>query len=141
MASADANELFSAAVDFAMTMLRQHGEFIPFGVTMSHDGSSAMVGADLGTEHPRSQDVINLLQSSFLSSLRDGSIKAAAVCLDLLIVPPGTKERTDAVCVRLVHTSGEELEVFLPYVGTTYAGFTFGQVFAGAAGDFRLSQP
>ena len=141
MASADANELFSAAVDFAMTMLRQHGEFIPFGVTMSQDGSTAMVAADVGSEHPRSQDVIDLLQASFLSSLRDGSIKAAAVCLDSLVLPPRKAEKSDAVCVRLVHTRGEELEVFLPYTGTTDAGFSFGQVFASAAGAFRLSQP
>jgi len=137
MASTDVNELFGAATEFAELMLRTEGEFIPFGVSMATDGSVAMVGGDVGSEHPRSVDVISLLQLNFLEQLLAGTIRAAGICLDVRVIPPGQDVKSDAISVRLAHSSGEALEVFVPYAGSVDAGFTFGSPFATQAGEFR----
>jgi hypothetical protein len=137
MASSDLNELFEAAVSFAETMLAKEGEFIPFGVSMDLIGKVALVAGDVGSEHPASTEVIALLQSSFQQSAARGSIRAAGVCLDVRVTPPGTAARSDAICVRLAHVSGEVVEVYVPYTGQS-GTYQYGQVFATQASAFRV---
>ena len=139
MASSDLNELFNAARSFAELMLAKEGEFIPFGVSMGLNNQVAMVAGDVGCEHPASADVISLLQSSFqISAITEGSIRAAGVCLDVRIVPPGSDTKSDAICVRLAHISGEAIEVYVPYSLAGPVGYSYGKVFAAAASEFRL---
>jgi len=138
MASPALNELFNAAIGFAETMLAKEGEFIPFGVSLDPKGKVALVHGNVGSEHPASADVIALLQSSLQQSAAQGSICAAGVCLDARVVLPGTADKSDAVCVRLAHVSGEAVEVYLPYTGQQPGTHAFGELFASEAGAFRL---
>ena len=138
MASAALTELFNAAVEFAEAMLAKEGEFIPFGVTLTGNEKVALVHGSVGVEDPASTDVIDLLQSSFEQSAAEGSISAAGVCLDIKIVPPGAAEKSDAICVRLAHVSGEAVEVYLPYTCEQSGHHAFGEVFATAAATFKL---
>lgn len=140
MASPDLNKLFQSALSFAEKMLSQEGEFIPFGVSMDNAGQITLVSGDVGSEHPASKDVIQLLQSSFHDSAREGEIKAAGVCMDVRIVPPGENKKTDAICVRLAHTSGEAAEVFVPYVEQSRHRYAYGNTFASQGGEFVLSR-
>lgn len=96
-------------------MLAKHGEFFPFAATMDNAGNVAHVGADTGEEQPKSQDVIDFLTAALREQAKTGEIRAAGICLDVRIVPPGQTEKTDAVCARLEHLSGEAVDVFLPY--------------------------
>ena len=142
MASSDLNELFSAARSFAELMLSKEGEFIPFGVSMDVNGQVAMVAGDVGDEHPQSAQVIVLLQDSFReSAMRDGAIRAAGVCLDVRLVPPGGDARSDAICVRLAHISGEAIEVYVPYSSAGPGMLKFGDVFATGASEFQFVGP
>ena len=141
MASEDLNVLYNEARSFAEHMLLTHGEFIPFGVQMSTDGKVAQVADDLGTEHPKSVEMVKFLQTSFAQSANAGSIRAAGICLDMFVVPPGQQQKTDAICTRLAHVSGEAVEVFVPYSRDAHGAFQLGQPFAAAAGDFRLVEP
>ena len=45
MAHPDLNQLLNVALDFAKKMLKQHGEFYPFGASMGADGKITMDGA------------------------------------------------------------------------------------------------
>ncbi len=139
MASSEANEIFNAAREFAELMLKTDGEFIPFGVSVSPDGTVSMVAGDIGLEQPPSQEVINLLQSSFIDSLSNSNLLAAGVCLDVRIIPPGQAEKSDAICVRVAHSNGEAMEVYVPYSGSVASGYIYGQVFATAAGEFHYN--
>lgn len=141
MASDDLNALYNEARGFAEYMLLTHGEFIPFGVSMSPDGTIAQVAGDLGTEHPKSDEMVSFLQSSFAKSASLGRLRAAGVCLDMYVVPPGKQEKTDAICTRLAHVSGETVEVFVPYSRDSHGSFQLGQPFAAAGGDFELVEP
>ena len=141
MASEDLNVLYNEARSFAEYMLLTHGEFIPFGVQMGIDGKVAQVAGDLGTERPKSAAMVEFLQASFAKSANAGTIRAAGVCLDMYVVPPGQQQKTDAICTRLAHVSGEAVEVFVPYSRDAHGAFQLGQSFAAAAGDFRLVEP
>lgn len=140
MASPDLNKLFNAALSFAETMLAKEGEFIPFGVSMDNEGEVTLASGDVGSEHPASQDVIQLLQTSFRDSASEGGIRAAGVCLDVRIVPPGEEKKTDAICVRLAHISGEAVEVFVPYAEQNPRKYVYGNTFASQGSEFVLNE-
>lgn len=139
MASTDLNKLFKSALSFAETMLAKKDEFIPFGVSMDNEGEVTLVSGDVGSEHPASKDVIKLLQSSFQKSACEGAIRAAGVCVDVRVVPPGQERKTDAICVRLAHTSGESVEVFVPYAEQSRHKYVYGNTFASQGSEFVLN--
>jgi hypothetical protein len=141
VASSDLNALFNEALGFAEYMLLSHGEFIPFGVSMDAAGKIAQVGASLGSECPSSAEVVAFLQSAFAKSAQLGSIRAAGVCLDMYVVPPGREQKTDAICTRLAHTSGETAEVFVPYSRDAHGAFVLEEPFATVGEAFRLAEP
>ena len=142
VASSDLNELFNDALRFAQHMLLIEGEFIPFGVSMDLDGNIAQVAGDLGTERPRSAQMVEFLQATFQEAARLGEIRAAGVCLDMYVVPPGRSETMrDAVCVRLAHISGEALEVFVPYTQDRNGACQMEPAYAAEAGPFTLVEP
>jgi hypothetical protein len=111
-------------------MLKKHGEFFPFAASMSPDGVIAAVGGYDGDEHPRSQDVINLLTEAFREQAAAGQIKAGGICFDARVVPPGQVEKSDAICSRLEHEDGEAIEVYLPYRKGLLGRLKYGEIFA-----------
>lgn len=112
-------------------MLSQHGEFFPFGATMDPQGNTAVVAGHTGDEQPPSQEVIDLLVSGFRDQAAKGEVKAVGVCLDVRITPSGTSGKTDAICARLEHSTGEAVEVYLPYKKGMFARIKYGDLFAG----------
>ncbi len=140
MASEDLNMLYNEARGFAEYMLLAHGEFIPFGVSMSPEGTISQVAGDLGTERPTSSEIVERLQASFSQSAELGSIRAAGVCLDMYVVPPGQQDKTDAICVRLAHVSSETVEVFVPYARDSLGIIQLSQPFATVGVEFTLGK-
>lgn len=55
-------ELMNEGIAFAERMLREHGEFFPFGVVRKSGGSIQHVGASDGRERPPSRELIDLLK-------------------------------------------------------------------------------
>ena len=139
MASEDLNTLFEAALAFAEHMLLGHGEFLPFGVQMGSDGGVGQVSVEPGTGQPGAAGLVADLQSAFVEAAHAGTLRAAGICLDMRITPPGAEQQTDAICVRLAHVSGEAVEVFVPYHRDAAGVLHTGQPFAAAAGVFRLA--
>jgi len=131
MAHPDLNELMNTLLPFAKKMLTEHGEFFPFGASMSADGSVVHVGAkERNDEHPPSQRLIDLLTQSFQEQARSGDIRAAGICFDVRITPPGQSQKTDAVQMALEHQSGEVVDVFLPYWRDASDSLHYGELFA-----------
>ena len=68
-------------MDFARTMLEESGEFHPFGAKVDATGQVVAVGGLIeGHEHPRGQDVYELLMGNLRSELADGSAIARGKC-------------------------------------------------------------
>ena len=115
---------------FAEQMLDRFGEFLPFGAAMRTNGAVISVGADTGQERSPSRDVIAVLEQGFAQQAEAGELRAAGICYDARIVPPGQTEKTDAIAMRLQHLAGDTVDVFLPYKRGTLGGLKFGELFA-----------
>ncbi len=126
-----AEELMNEGIAFAERMLREHGEFFPFGVVRKADGSIQLVGASDGQEQPPSQALINLLNQGFRKGAQAGDYTATAIFYDVLITPPGSPAKSDAVQVGLEHRSGYCVNVFFPYQRSSDGTVQFGELFAG----------
>src|SRR5215471_11575087 len=107
--------LMNEGISFAERMLREHGEFFPFGVVRKADGSVQHVGAWDGRDKPPSKDVSDVLNQGFRKGAESGDYEATAIFMDVLTTPPGGSSKTDAVQVGLEHRSGYCVDVFFPY--------------------------
>jgi hypothetical protein len=122
-------QLMDSLLPFAEKMLKEHGEFFPFGGTVDAAGQIGMSGGWTGDEHPPSNDVIGLLQSGFKRGAHEGTYIAAALVYDVRVVPPGQSEKTDAIAVDVSHKEGISQTVIYPY--KLQAGeLSFGQSYA-----------
>jgi hypothetical protein len=73
------------------------------------------LGGYTGTEHPKSQEMIDFLQGAFRRQAQEGKITACALVYDIRAIPPGQTEKTDAVAVNLDHRGGVSIVVIYPY--------------------------
>lgn len=132
----DCNQLLNAALPFAEQMLRDHGEFLPFGAQMLPDGEIVSVAADDGEEHSRSQNLIDVLRAAFRAGAVEGDLLATALVYDVRVVPPGASEKSDAIALNLDHRDNYSVTVFFPY--TIKDGQpTIGDAFANG-GDYSI---
>ena len=122
--------LIGAALPFAETMLRTHGEYFPFGATMDAKGKITSVGAAPGGEHPPSTEVIALLKGAYRSQGASGKIIACALVYDVRTIPPGATEKTDAVAIDLNHRDGMSVTMYYPYHIDSDKNVVFGVAFA-----------
>ena len=115
MASEHLNELMNSLQPFAEKMLREHGEFLPFGAWIPLDGKIRWVAAEGETEYPGSQALLDILMSTFSAEVGEGKLLATCICLDTRFRPCEGAETTDAICFRLESRAGEALAVYIPY--------------------------
>jgi hypothetical protein len=135
-AKPESETLMNEAVPFAEKMLRQHGEFYPYGYVMKPSGEIALVAGYNGTDRPKSQIVIDLLVAGFKQDAAIGKVKATALVYDILVVPPGTSEKSDAIAVALDHRDNYSMVVIFPYV-LRHGQLTIGAPFA-QKGESRI---
>ena len=97
-------------------MLKQYGEFHPYGGYMKPDGTIVDVGAeDPDTDHPKSRDVIYVLQSSFQEMANASECKAVVVVFDVVVKSPDSDRRSDAIQICVDHADGYSAKVFFPH--------------------------
>jgi hypothetical protein len=142
-AKADCEILMNEAIPFAKRMLREHGEFYPYGYVMKPSGEIALKAGYDGTEHPKSQVIIDLLTAGFKEDAAAGRVKATALVYDIRVIPPGASEKSDAIAIALDHRDNYSVVVILPYVlnhgeisvGTAFAQRRDSHVFAPRASN------
>ena len=122
----------AVGVAFADSMLRQHGEFFPYGVAMKPDGEIVSVAIDTDTDQPASEEVIDVLEKSMKESAELGEYKAAGIFYDVRVTLPSTGEPSDAIAASLFHAEGYSVTVFFPY-RIESEGVEYGELFAQAA--------
>ena len=132
----DCYQLLNSALPFAEQMLRDHGEFLPFGAQMLHGGEIVSVAADDGEDHSRSENLIGILLSAFKAAAADGDLVATALIYDVRVVPPGARQKTDAIALNLDHRDSYSLTLFFPYIITDGAP-EIGDAFA-SGGDYSI---
>ena len=122
---------------FAEKMLSKHREFHPFGGTMSVDGEIAYAAGYTGEEHPPAQELIDTLEDGFRDGAKRHAYKATGIVVDVRTIPPGKKDKQDAVAVRLDHVSGYSVSVLFPYSFSQSGDLAFEAPFA-TPGDGRI---
>ena len=128
MANPDFDTLLNALAPFAKQMLLKHGEFYPFGATMTPNGEVVAHMGYEGDEQPETQAVIDLLTQAFRQQAAAGEIRAAGMCKDVRTIAPGETEKTDALCFNLEHQTGEAITVFIPYRKGMF-GYKYAEMF------------
>jgi hypothetical protein len=112
----DAEKLMNELLPFAKQMLKENGEFYPYGGYMDKDGKITHVGAKIeGTDKPTSQPLIELLIQQFQEKARRKESSCFGIVFDVRIVPPGETDKCDSIQVCLDHVDGYSAEVFFPY--------------------------
>ncbi len=115
-AKQESEKLTNAVLPLAEKMLRQYGEFYPYGGYMKLDGTIVDVGAgDPDTEHPKSKDLIYALRSSFREMANTNQCRAVAIVFNVAVSLPESDRKSDAVQVCVEHPDGYSAEVFFPY--------------------------
>lgn len=113
--TADANELLDAMIGFSAQMLREHGEFYPYGAAMLPDGEITAVGAYDGDETPASQDVIDFLVEGFQAAAKSREYVATALFFDARVNLPDGGGESDAVVVNIDHVNDFSVILVIPY--------------------------
>ena len=114
-AKADAEKLLDTLMPFAEQMLQQHHEFFPFGGRMAPDGTITHEGAYNGTEHPPSQELIELMRQAHQQDARAKKLRTCATIYDIRTIPPGRTVKQDAIAAAIDHVSGYSAVVIYPY--------------------------
>src|SRR5438128_8489993 len=115
-AKQESEKLMNAILPLAEKMLRQYGEFYPYGGYLKPDGMIVDMGADdPDTERPKSKDLIYVLRSSFREMASAKQCKAVAVVFDVTVNAPNSNRKSDAIQFCVDHADGYSAEVFFPY--------------------------
>ena len=130
MAHADLDALLNTVLPFAQQMLAKYGEFYPIGAAVNVAGEPGLIGCMPESDHPESQQVIELLITQLRDEARKREIRASVVCFDGQATPPGESTTMDAICAHLEHETGECLAVFIPYRKEISGQVTYGELFA-----------
>jgi hypothetical protein len=127
----EAEDLMNELVPLAKTMLKEHGEFYPYGAGLKGDGSIVHIGAKIkGVDKPESKPLIDILRKDFRWAAKEGVYKAVGVVFNVVVPLPGTNEKSDAIQICLDHLSGYSAEVFFPYKRLPGGRMEYGRVFA-----------
>ena len=127
----DSEELMNSLIPFAEKMLSEHGEFFPYGGTMKPDGKIVSVAGYNGSEHPPSQEIIDLLHKAFRESAKAKECKATGLVYDVRVNLPESNEKSDALAIELDHASGYSVLVYVPYK-IENSKVIFGKMFSNA---------
>jgi len=106
--------LLELSLDFARHMIRDHGEFYPFGAALDPDLSPRMIGAYDGTEHPDRRNVHQLLEQGFEADVAAGKYAAVAITADVNIPPEYEPTFPDGIRV-YIEAPGYCRFIYLPY--------------------------
>jgi len=116
MAHPDLQSLVDSLLPIAQSLLRNQGDFHPFGATMDSDGRIQWIAADSGAEFPEAQTLIEMMTELIKKKACALEIRSAAICYDCLTVPPGDNVKTDVIGFNLERYSGESISIFVPYL-------------------------
>jgi hypothetical protein len=115
-AKQESERLMNAVLPLAEKMLRQYGEFYPYGGYMKLDGTIVDIGVeDPDTDRPKSKDLLYILRNSFREMAETNQCKAVAMVLSVSVKLPRSNHESDAIQVCVEHADGYSAEVFFPY--------------------------
>lgn len=111
----DCESLLNAVMPLVQKMLAEYQEFFPCGATMSPTGEIALAMPPGDDKDANTDALLATLEEGFRKQAAEGTARATAVAVDVLMVPPGRTKKQDAVEVRLDHKDNYSMRVLFPY--------------------------
>ncbi len=112
-AKQECERLMNELLPLAKRLLAEHGEFWPFGGIVERDGEVAHVSATSDDERGAPGELVQVLEDGFRE--RAGTLRAAAIVVNVTAADPATRQKVDAIEVRLDHVDGYSVSVLFPY--------------------------
>jgi hypothetical protein len=115
-AKEECEKLMDEIFPLAEKMLREYGEFYPYGGYTKPTGEIVELGVESPkTDYPGSRELINVLRDTFREKARKGECKSAAIVFNVTVTLPRSDRKTSAIQVCVDHLEGYSAEVFFPY--------------------------
>lgn len=97
-------------------LIKQDGEFYPFGATINNEGILTHIGHYDGDEFPLSKTKIEELKKFFEKEIADEKIRAYAIAFDCLTKRDDNSEKTDAIAIECYSKENEQRTIYyFPY--------------------------
>ncbi len=127
----DMDTLLNVLVPFAQKMIKEKGDFFPFGASMHINGKISPDGAydnNLG----QSQNLIDILKKSYQTQKQEDTLRASGICFDCKVNDPreNSKKKVDAIAVTFEHIKGIALIYYLPNNKGLFGKVKYGTAFA-----------
>jgi hypothetical protein len=107
-------------------LLRQNGEFYPFGAEIDDSGELKNIGHYDGDEFPLSQTKIDELRKYFQKETENKNIRAYAITFDCLVKRSEDSEKIDAIAIDCyLRESGQRTIYYFPYKRATNGNLEF----------------
>jgi hypothetical protein len=106
----DAEKLMGELFAFAEKMLKEYGEFHPFGGYLKKSGEMVHVGVEGGS----AKEKVGSLESSFRKLANEDCVRVFGIVTDIAL-PLDNQSKGDAVKIFLEHRDGYCAEVFFRY--------------------------
>jgi hypothetical protein len=128
----ECQRLLDVLLPFAAQVLSEHGEFFPFGATMSAAGEIEAAAGWTGDDKPPSAEIIGALEQAFRAGAKEGRYRATGLALDVRVAPPGQSDSCDAIACQLDHHDDYSIVVYYPYTRSESGELEVAPPFAGA---------
>lgn len=136
-AKEDTQTLVDELMPFAMRMLGEYGEFLPYGGHLKINGEIIHEGATTGEERSKSQELIDILRDAHRQQAKEGTIVAACIVYDILTAPPDRDEKQDAIAFEIDHRDSCSRIVIFPYK-ITEGGEVIAEAAFAVPGNFSI---
>lgn len=110
-----AQALLDAVIRLAERMLRDHGDFHPYGGIVKATGEIVDVGAVFEGAQNDSKELIAVLVDEFQSMAANGVIVACAIVCNTSVKTANSEGWADAIKVNLDCKDGYSITVYKPY--------------------------
>ncbi len=109
------HQLLTYCIEFAEMMLKDSGEFYPFGAVLDPEHEIRAVGADIGNEHPSPGELYQFLGNAFIQQAKSGEISAAAIACNVNIPEEYEPPVRDGVRVH-IECDGFSRYLYVPFI-------------------------
>lgn len=108
----DTKILINYSVDFAEQMLIENEEFFPFACTINSMGELVPISFFDGDEFPKSETLIDNLETILDNQLKQKEKRAYALTYDVKVKRHNEFEMHDAIAVKIKHIETEQSIVY-----------------------------
>lgn len=110
------DKMIEYGIEFASKLLRDFGEFHPFGAAIDKNEKIVAIGGWNGEEYPNPKDLLKLLSDSLVGSMRKGEYKMGLIVYNGYTMKDGIK--TDAINMYIIYPNETCDKVEIPYTAT-----------------------